>query len=442
MDPATGIYSCDDHLDLSAVPPELWQSRLPRALAERGPHVVDARRQAGVGVRRPRHRSQRDRRSRARSQKQLSAIGRAGIEDDGYRAGTPKLRLEDMDRDGLWASVIYGPLALGLPIDDPELQDACFAAWNDWAVEEFNAVAPDRLCVLAFLPGHSPEAAAAELERARRARAPRRDHRRLRHRRRRPGLGPAVGRRASTPVCRSASTSRAARRRSSATGSASGSRPRSRRCCRCSSTSRSPPWCSAARSNGTRASSSCSRSRASAGCRTSWRAWTCEWRALRDKLDYAPSIPPSDLFRRQVYATFEEDALGRAAHPAPRRRLVHVGVRLPAHRQHVPQLAARDRGDAGCAARRRPPQDHRDQLRPAVRLRRCREPDSADRRLRPCLAADAGHRRDGGVLSRARVRRRRAAAVVSVYVGQPDDQPAPPGDSGSETNFTLRAPAA
>ena len=34
-----------------------------------------------------------------------------------------------------------------------------------------------------------------------------------------------------------------------------------------------------------------------------------EWRALRDKLDYAPSIAPSDLFRRQVYATFEEDAL-------------------------------------------------------------------------------------------------------------------------------------
>jgi predicted TIM-barrel fold metal-dependent hydrolase len=96
----------------------------------------------------------------------LSAIGRAGIEDDGFRAGTPALRLQDLDRDGLAASVIYGPLALGLPIEDPALQEACYAAWNDWAIEEFNAVAPDRLCVLAFLPGHSPEAAAAELERA------------------------------------------------------------------------------------------------------------------------------------------------------------------------------------------------------------------------------------------------------------------------------------
>ena len=34
------IYSCDDHLDLSAVAPDLWQSRLPSALAERAPRVV------------------------------------------------------------------------------------------------------------------------------------------------------------------------------------------------------------------------------------------------------------------------------------------------------------------------------------------------------------------------------------------------------------------
>jgi len=97
--------------------------------------------------------------------KSLSAIGRAGIEDDGYRPGSPKLRLEDMDLDGLRASVIYGPLALGFPISDPTLQTACYAAWNDWAVQEFNAHAPDRLCVLAFLPSHSAETAAAELQR-------------------------------------------------------------------------------------------------------------------------------------------------------------------------------------------------------------------------------------------------------------------------------------
>src|SRR6476646_4009900 len=106
MDPATSVYSCDDHLDLYAVPPDVWQSRLPRDKAERGPHVV-TRDGKSVWVCEDR------------------VMSRSGIEDYGFRAGTPKLRLEDMDRDGLWVSVIYGPLSLGFPIADPELQSAC-----------------------------------------------------------------------------------------------------------------------------------------------------------------------------------------------------------------------------------------------------------------------------------------------------------------------------
>lgn len=159
-----GLYSCDDHLDLRAVPPDLWQARLPRALAERGPRVVE-REGERLWVCEDRVIGGSGYFGKAARYKAVTAIGRAGIDDDGYRAGNPRLRLQDMDRDGLRASVIYGPLALGLPIGDPALQRACYGAWNDWAVEEFNAVAPDRLCVLAFLPGYSPEAAAAELER-------------------------------------------------------------------------------------------------------------------------------------------------------------------------------------------------------------------------------------------------------------------------------------
>jgi predicted TIM-barrel fold metal-dependent hydrolase len=164
VDRGTRIYSCDDHLDLPAVPPGLWQARLPRAQAERGPRVV-VRDGTPLWVCEDRVLARSGSSGNTEVLKKLSAIVRAGIEDDGFRSGTPKLRLEDMDRDGVFASVIYGPLAIGLPIHDPELQRACYAAWNDWAVEEFNAVAPDRLCVLAFLPSHSPAAAAAELER-------------------------------------------------------------------------------------------------------------------------------------------------------------------------------------------------------------------------------------------------------------------------------------
>lgn len=164
MQETTRIYSCDDHLDLPAVPRELWTARLPAAQAERALHVEE-REGRHVWICEDRVLGPSGAGRNRELLKKLSAIGRAGIDDDGFRSGTPKLRLEDMDRDRLWASVIYGPLAIGLPVHDPELQRACFAAWNDWAVEEFNAVAPERLCVLGFLPGHSPEAAAAELER-------------------------------------------------------------------------------------------------------------------------------------------------------------------------------------------------------------------------------------------------------------------------------------
>src|SRR5262249_46882048 len=93
-----------------------------------------------------------------------SAISRAGIEDDGSRASDPKLRLDDMDRDGVHASVIYGPNLFGMPIADPGLKAGVPAGYNDLALE-FNRHAPDRLCVLPVLPTHAPEAAVAELER-------------------------------------------------------------------------------------------------------------------------------------------------------------------------------------------------------------------------------------------------------------------------------------
>ncbi len=159
----TSIYSCDDHLDLRAVPRDLWQSRLAQDLVERGPRVVTGEGdpmwvcndrvlgRSGIPT--------------GDKLQALSAVSRAGLEDDGFRVSDPKLRLEDMDFDGVWASVIYGPIPLTLSIPEPDLQTACYAAWNDWAIEEFNAYAPDRLCALPFLPSHSPEAAVAELER-------------------------------------------------------------------------------------------------------------------------------------------------------------------------------------------------------------------------------------------------------------------------------------
>ena len=151
------IISCDDHMDISTLPPDLWTARLPARLRDAGPHVSDGFwtigdtrvwRSGGVDPRLP------------------NAIVRAGLPDDGYRAANPALRLTDMDRDGVDGSVIYGPITGLTPaaMRDAELRHACHRAYNDWAAE-FNATAPGRLCVLAMLPADDPAAAAAEVER-------------------------------------------------------------------------------------------------------------------------------------------------------------------------------------------------------------------------------------------------------------------------------------
>jgi len=155
------IVSCDDHMDISVLPPDLWTARLPAQLRDAGPRVRDTKdgrfwmvgdtpiwRSGGIDPRLP------------------NAIVRAGIADDGYRASNPTFRLADMDRDGVEGSVIYGPITGLTPASmrEPALRHACVRAYNDWAAE-FNRTAPRRLCVLAMLPADDPAAAAAEVER-------------------------------------------------------------------------------------------------------------------------------------------------------------------------------------------------------------------------------------------------------------------------------------
>jgi predicted TIM-barrel fold metal-dependent hydrolase len=301
----SGIYSCDDHLDLNAVPPDVWNARLAKDQA--GPRVVMYE-GAPTWVCNDRVLGRSGRGKGDTALKNLSAIGRAGIEDDGFRASNPKLRLEDMDRDGIFGSVIYGPVPLTLSIPEPELQDACYAAWNDWAIEEFNAAAPDRLCVLPFLPSHSPEAAVAELERC-----------------------AQIGHRGAIIDVFDIDASDPAWDRLWAAAEQTGlplsfhikggASPRL--------SYQIGKWQSAAfatllplqldealaimvfsgaleRHPGFRL--------VLAESGVGWLPYflarmDMEWRNLRDKIDYAPSIAPSELFHRQVTATFEEEEL-------------------------------------------------------------------------------------------------------------------------------------
>jgi predicted TIM-barrel fold metal-dependent hydrolase len=306
MGPAT-LYSCDDHLDLRAVPPDLWQARLPRALASQGPRVVP-RGGSQVWVCEDRVLGGSGRPPGDTVLKNLSAIGRAGIEDDGFRASNPKLRLEDMDLDGVQASVIYGPVALGFPITDPALQVACYAAWNDWAVEEFNAAAPERLCVLAFLPDHEPTAAAVELERC-----AARGHRgaiidvfgidlgdsawdRLWAAAQATGLPVSFHLKGGTSPKLHYEMGKWKSAAFATVLPLQLDEPLATMVF-CGALERHPGLTLVLAESG-----------------VGWLPYfltrmDLEWRNLRDKVDYAPSTPPSELFHRQVLATFEEEEL-------------------------------------------------------------------------------------------------------------------------------------
>ena len=126
MGAATGrIISADDHMDMHTLPPRLFEERLPAPWRDRAPGVVagdrgpqwvaegkslgTSGRQQGAGI--------------------VWAFEKAGLPDDGYRPSNPELRLQDMEMDGVYAQVIYGPVR-GLQIADPALGEACLRVYN------------------------------------------------------------------------------------------------------------------------------------------------------------------------------------------------------------------------------------------------------------------------------------------------------------------------
>jgi len=99
---------------------------------------------------------------------ELPAHFTAGYERVRPGGWDPAARLRDQERDGVVAEVVYPSLALQLfRIRDAEFQAATFRAYNDW-LAEFCAAAPDRLAGIALVPLHDVAVGVAELERARR----------------------------------------------------------------------------------------------------------------------------------------------------------------------------------------------------------------------------------------------------------------------------------
>jgi predicted TIM-barrel fold metal-dependent hydrolase len=168
------VISADGHIDLPLLPSDLFSQRAPVARRDRMPRVIerddgafwidaDGNQLAQVGgtghTGKPYQRGESAR---------FDRMNETGFWDDCARGIThpsdPALRLAAQDRDGIVGEVLYGVLGMANSIPDPEISAAVMRAYNDW-LAEFCAHDPKRLVGVACLPSKNPEAAADEIRR-------------------------------------------------------------------------------------------------------------------------------------------------------------------------------------------------------------------------------------------------------------------------------------
>src|SRR3982074_2967119 len=138
-------------------PDDLWQSRLPKALADLTPRAEkdpDGEYET-VSVD-----------GQIFRRKLPSSAIAALIEESNNAHGIPdaKARLGDLDKEGVWGEVIFPSLGMwGSTFRTPELLKACMRASNEWALEDIVAVSP-RYVVTAQVSTLAVDDAVSDLE--------------------------------------------------------------------------------------------------------------------------------------------------------------------------------------------------------------------------------------------------------------------------------------
>ena len=163
--------SADCHLDLPWMPPELFVSEATPDMKDRMPYVEDSdegprwvtKKGAtfgllnGVGPGGAPLVPGQNKRVDIMAETGMFADGQKGIQ----RPSTPELRLQEMERDGVDAEIIYGVLGSAARMQDPEAANEMLRIYNDW-LKDFCSHYPDRQIGLACLPAGDVDAAVAE----------------------------------------------------------------------------------------------------------------------------------------------------------------------------------------------------------------------------------------------------------------------------------------
>jgi predicted TIM-barrel fold metal-dependent hydrolase len=173
--------SADCHIDLSWMPHDLFISNASQSMRERMPYVVQradgphwvtrsgldlgfANGKGSTGVSSAGGKSQ----YVAGKAHRLDRIASTGLYKEGsqgiFRPTTPELRLQDQDRDGIQAEVLYNLLGAGSKMTEPEVAVEFYHIYNEW-LSSFCNHDRKRFVGLAAIPSHSVEAAVAETRR-------------------------------------------------------------------------------------------------------------------------------------------------------------------------------------------------------------------------------------------------------------------------------------
>ncbi len=166
------VISADCHIDLCWLPPDLFTANATAPLKDRMPFVTDGPDgpywttkgganfglQNGMGSAGRKYVPGEIERSDRMAAKGLFDDGKKGIR----RVSDPQLRLKDQDLDGVQAEVIYGILGAAKRVDDPEIVPEMYRIYNTWAAD-FCKTHPDRYVALACLPNTDPQLAADEV---------------------------------------------------------------------------------------------------------------------------------------------------------------------------------------------------------------------------------------------------------------------------------------
>jgi predicted TIM-barrel fold metal-dependent hydrolase len=162
------VISVDDHL---VEPPDMFDGRLPRALADRAPRVVEDERGGQAWEFDSQRFTQVGMNAVAGRRRDLWSLEPTRFEDIRRGCFDIDARIADMDIAGIWASVNFPSQITGFcgrvysQCSDPALGLAVTRAWNDWLFDEWYSPYPDRIVPMGITWLTDPDVGAAEIRR-------------------------------------------------------------------------------------------------------------------------------------------------------------------------------------------------------------------------------------------------------------------------------------